>query len=219
METSYTLERLLEHIKSSDPEERTEAWLNADGVGADAVRPLLSLIGRSGPNVEQLGKELAELEIAGVDNAQRQQVIDKQQELQQQQEVGRAAKRGLWKIARHAARPGAESERLDVVEQLTAALQGSYPVSVRREIVLMLTEMGGEQAVKPIAALLTEKPLRDEARIALERIPTKSSLAALSDALKEAHGDFKESIARSLQARGVEISGIVSQTQTSVDED
>jgi len=122
-------------------------------------------------------------------------------------EVARAAKRGLWKIVRHVGRPGAGNERRAVVVELVELLEDAQPVPVRREVLWMLSEIGTRKSIKPIAALLSNKALREDARMVLQRIPSKNALAALRAGFKAAPEDFKLNIAQSLRQRGVEVSG------------
>ncbi len=123
-------------------------------------------------------------------------------------EVSRAGKRALWKIVRHAGRPRARDERNAVVTELTSLLGDDQPKSVQREVLWMLSEICGRTSIKPIAALLSDKELREDARMVLERIPGKQSVAALKDGLEAAPKDFKLNIAQSLRQRGVEVSGL-----------
>jgi len=122
-------------------------------------------------------------------------------------EVARAAKRGLWKIVHYTGRPGADSEKRAVVTELIELLGNDQPVSVRREVLWMLSEIGGDESVKPVAALLSNRQLREDARMVLQRIPGKRSLDALKAGLKAAPRDFKLNIAQSLRQRGVKVPG------------
>ncbi|MBN2316166.1 MAG: HEAT repeat domain-containing protein [Sedimentisphaerales bacterium] len=122
-------------------------------------------------------------------------------------EIARAAKRALWKIVRHAGRPGAAKEKTAVVAQLVVLLGNNHPTSVRREVIWMLSEIGGRNAITPIARLTTNPELREDARMALERIPTKRALQALKFRFKNAPEDFKPNMAQSLRKRGVEVDG------------
>ena len=122
-------------------------------------------------------------------------------------EVARAAKRALWKIVRHTGRPKATKEKRAVETRLLELLGDDQPVSVRREVLWMLSEIGNRKTVEPIAALLSNKDLREDARMVLQRIPTKNALAALRTGFKAAPEDFKLNIAQSLRQRGVEVSG------------
>ncbi|UCG57770.1 MAG: HEAT repeat domain-containing protein [Phycisphaerales bacterium] len=123
-------------------------------------------------------------------------------------EVARAAKRALWKIARHAGRPGARTEKTAVVAELTGLLSDDHPVSVRREVLWMLSEIGTWRSVKPIAALLEHKELREDARMVLQRLPNKRAIRALKAGLKAAPRGFKLNIAQSLRQRGEKVRGL-----------
>jgi hypothetical protein len=70
----------------------------------------------------------------------------------------------------------------------------------------MLSEIGDDDVVQPVARLLHDPELREDARAALERIPGKKSLAALQLALRNAPPGFKPAIAESLRVRGRKIS-------------
>ena len=122
-------------------------------------------------------------------------------------EVARAAKRGLWKIVRHTGRPGADNEKRAVVGNLVELLSDEQPVSVRREVLWMLSEIGSRMSIKPIAALLSNRELREDARMVLQRIPSKGAVAALRAGLQSCPEDFKLNIAQSLRQRGVKVRG------------
>jgi HEAT repeat protein len=168
---SERVQKLISKIRDDSAEVRTEAWLSAGEVGAQAVRPLAEAM---------TDKKL---------------------------EVARAAKRAIWKIVRHAGRPGADNEKRAVVGELVELLGDEQPVPVRREVLWMLSEIGTRRSIKPIAALLSNKELREDARMVLQRIPSKGALAALKAGLEAAPEDFKLNIAQSLRQRGVEVSG------------
>jgi len=123
-------------------------------------------------------------------------------------EVARAARRGLWQIVRHVGRPEADKEKRAVVGELIPLLRDNQPLLVRREVLWMLSEIADDESVKPVADLLSNKELREDARMVLQRLPGKRSLAALEAGLKAAPQDFKINIAESLRARGVEVRGI-----------
>ena len=123
-------------------------------------------------------------------------------------EVARAAKRGLWKIVRHVGRPGAGNKKKAVISRLVELLGDDQPVPVRREVLWMLSEIGDRNSIKPMAALLSNPELREDARMALQRIPNKAALAALRAALKAAPDDFKLNIAQSLRQRGAKVRGL-----------
>ncbi|MHC4461657.1 MAG: HEAT repeat domain-containing protein [Planctomycetota bacterium] len=120
-------------------------------------------------------------------------------------EVARAAKRGLWKIVRHVGRPGAGNEKRAVVAELISLLNDNQPTPVRREVLWMLSEIGRNKSVEAVAALLSNRELREDARMVLQRIPGRKSIAALRAGLKAAPRDFKINIAQSLRQRGVKV--------------
>ncbi|MEK7684431.1 MAG: hypothetical protein AAB466_03300 [Verrucomicrobiota bacterium] len=126
-------------------------------------------------------------------------------------EVTRAAKRALLKIVRQAGRPGAGQEKKAVVVELIPLLAKSTPTEARRELVWMLSELGGDESVGPVAALLSETEMREDARMVLQRIPGQKSIAALKSALASAPEDFKANLAVSLRQRGVKVEGYPSQ--------
>ena len=92
--------------------------------------------------------------------------------------------------------------------RLVELLSDEQPVPVRREVLWMLSEIGDRNAVKPIAALLSDRDLREDARMVLQRIPNKAALAALRAGLEAAPDDFKLNIAQSLRQRGVKVDGL-----------
>ena len=122
-------------------------------------------------------------------------------------EVARAAKRALWKIVRHAGRPRAVKEKRAVEKELVGLLGNDQPVPVRREVIWMLSEIGARNSIKAIARLIANKELREDARMALERIPSKQALQTLKFRFKKAPEDFKPNMAQSLRKRGVDVEG------------
>ena len=123
-------------------------------------------------------------------------------------EVARAAKRAVWNIVRHAGRPKAYNEKRAVVGELVELLGDEQPVPVRREVLWMLSEIGTRRSIRPIAALLSNRELREDARMVLQRIPSKRAVAALRAGLKAAPEDFKLNIAQSLRQRGMKVRGL-----------
>lgn len=125
-------------------------------------------------------------------------------------EIARAAKRALYKIVRHAGRPGAPREARAVARELIALLSAS-PTVVRREVLWMLSEIGSDDAVTPIAALLADKEVREDARCALMRVSGRRATAALRSAFASAPEEFKFALAESLRRRGEKVNGYPSQ--------
>ncbi len=117
-------------------------------------------------------------------------------------EIRRAATRGLEKIVHTVGAPGVQSGKSAVIRELLDLLGNSRPVTLRRDILWLLSEIGGGESVEAIAALLKHDALREDARMALERIPGEKSLASLRSALRSVPEDFRVNIAQSLRARG-----------------
>ena len=127
-------------------------------------------------------------------------------------EVSRAAKRALWKIVYHVGRPGADAEKADALAEYYGLLGDDQPTSVRREVIWMVSELcDGCPRVASLAPLLSNAELREDARMALERIPGEESLTALKAGFEAAPEAFKYNLAHSLRVRGVEVSGYPSQ--------
>jgi hypothetical protein len=122
-------------------------------------------------------------------------------------EVARAGKRAMWQIVRHTGRPGAPRARMAVVGKLCGLLGADQPVSVRREVIWMLSEIGGQRAIRPLAELLSDEHLREDARMALERIPLPRAVQALKAGFEIAPEEFKQNLAQSLRKRGVKVDG------------
>ena len=185
-----TLDALLERIKSDDADVRTAAWLAAGGVGAPAVKPLATIMVETDADVKRL------------------QGQGKKKELAQPLEVGRAAKRAIWRIVRTAGAPGEDDAKGAVVAELIDLLGNDQPALVRREVLWMLSEIGGDEAIeaiREIPGILENKAIREDARCCVERIPSQAAVQALADGLEAAPDDFKLAMAQSLRARGVEV--------------
>ena len=122
-------------------------------------------------------------------------------------ETIRAAKRALYKIVHDVGKPGAAAKAKAAEKEFVAVLQTSNSVPERREVLWMLSEIGGDDSVKPIAALLSNADLREDARCVLQRIPGKTSVKALENALKTVPEEFRYNVAESLRKRGEKVSG------------
>lgn len=128
-------------------------------------------------------------------------------------ETARSAKRALWQIVRDAGRPGAKAKASAVTAALLSLLS-SKATNVQREALWMLSEIAGNEAVAPIALLLSDAQLREDACGALTRLPGAKATAALKAALSSVPADFKPAIAQSLRARGEKVAGFPSQKLT-----
>jgi HEAT repeat protein len=125
-------------------------------------------------------------------------------------EVARSAKRALYKIIRHADRPGATAEAKAVETELIGLLK-SDALPARREALWMLSEIGSDRSIAPLAALLTDQEVREDARCALLRFPGAQATTALKSAFAHAPQEFKFALAESLRQRGEKVAGYPSQ--------
>ena len=130
-------------------------------------------------------------------------------------EVARNAKRALYKIVRYAGRPGAEKEAAAAEKELIECLRHPSAV-VRRQALWLLSEIAGDSAVKPMATLLSDPEVREDARCALLRIPGQEPLRALRAGLKDAPEDFRFALADALRSRGETIDGYPSRKKVPV---
>lgn len=130
--------------------------------------------------------------------------------LDQDFEVARSAKRALYVILRHAGRPAARDEAKNVQRELLKLLAHEAAV-VRREVLWMLSEIADEDAVAPVAALLADGEVREDARCALLRLPGDRVASALESAMKDAPEVFKPVLAEALRQRGRTVTGYPSQ--------
>lgn len=125
-------------------------------------------------------------------------------------ETARSAKRALWVIVRHAGRPGATKESGAVTKELIPLL-GASPAAVHREVLWMLSEIAGDEAITAMAALLADKDVRSDALGALMRFPGRKATSAMASALKQAPEPFKFALADALRRRGEKVAGFPSE--------
>ena len=184
MQDRSTVKELVQGLNSNDDKVRTEAWLSAGEYRARAIKPVALLFGRMDKRVNRLVKQNASNE-----------------EIAQPLEVGRAAKRALWKVVRTVGAPGAKGKKMTVT-RLLELLSDEQPVAVRREVLWMLSEIGeGSQVVDPVAALLANEQLREDARMVLQRIPGDEAVVALREGIETVPEDFRLNIALPISPR------------------
>jgi HEAT repeat protein len=116
--------------------------------------------------------------------------------------VSRAATEALERVTHHAARPGAgKSEAARVAAELLKVASSKRPATVRKEALNQLGFVGTNRDVAPLARLLGDIEVRDDARMALERIPGPQSLRALQEALGRAPADLQPGLRQSIWSR------------------
>lgn len=123
-------------------------------------------------------------------------------------EIARAANRAMQNVVYHAGRPGASDEAKAVSAELIELVNAEPPLQFRRDVMWMVWQIAGPGAVAPVAALLGNPDLRDDARMCLEGLPAAEAVDALRAGLKAAPDDFKPAMAHSLRKRGVETPGV-----------
>lgn len=125
-----------------------------------------------------------------------------------EREIQRSSIQAMQNIVDYAGRPGAEEEAGAVSAELLKLLDDPQPIQLRRDVLWMIWQIAGDEAVEPVAALLTHAKLRDGARMTLERLPGAKATAALQTALATANDSDKPAIAHSLRQRGIATPGL-----------
>lgn len=126
-------------------------------------------------------------------------------------EYRRAAKRALEGMVHDAGRPGATKAAKDTEKALLMALSRSHSPQAQRELLWLLSEIGGNDSLDAIAQRLSNPELADDARMVLERIPTSKALDTLKKAYAKAAPEAQKRIAESLAKRRAPVSGFRSE--------
>jgi len=117
--------------------------------------------------------------------------------------VGKAAKEAAQQIVHHAARPGAQDEARAVADALVKVAASPRPRMVRSNALYWLGLVGDDAVVPALVKLLGDREIREDARMALERLPSDDALRALRDAAKTVSPDFRPNIEQSLRNRAM----------------
>jgi hypothetical protein len=118
--------------------------------------------------------------------------------------AAKAARGAMETIAHHSARPGAGAEARTVSTELLKIAQSDRPKQVRADALNLLGYTASDgKIVAGISALIANMELRDEARMALERIPGNASLNALKQAAQVAPADFRPHLEQSVRNRAL----------------
>lgn len=115
--------------------------------------------------------------------------------------VAKAAQEALKVVVHYAGRPGARAEARAVAAELLKVAASSRPYRVRAEALNGLGFIGDWRVVMGLARLLEDQEVREEARLALERIPGPAAWRALREALQTAPADFQPHLEQSLYNR------------------
>ncbi len=105
-------------------------------------------------------------------------------------EVRITALRALEQIVHHAGRPGAAREALAASRSLARVVRSDSPQWVKLELLSLVAHIGGDAIVPRVSGFLHDPDphVRETARLALERIPTRAASGALIRAVRESTG-------------------------------
>jgi hypothetical protein len=115
--------------------------------------------------------------------------------------ASKAAGDAIHKIVHNASRPGAPAERESAAQQLAQLIGGEQPRQVRADALKLLGFVGGPGQVSAVAELLHVPDVREDARLALERIPDPSAEAALKNAARTVSEEYRPALDQSLRHR------------------
>ncbi len=115
--------------------------------------------------------------------------------------AAKAAGEAINRIVHNAARPEAVKERGAAAQQLVRLIGGEQPRQVRADALKLLGFVGGPGEVNAIAELLNVPAIREDARMALERIPDPSAETALKNSARTVPSDYRAAIDQSLRHR------------------
>jgi HEAT repeat protein len=133
--------------------------------------------------------------------------------------VREAAFNVLADIANEASAPGHEADRAAVTARLMSLLQPDQPAQIKiRGLRLLPIVIPPDSDVRPVAALLSDRELRERAREALEETGTAASRTALRTHLAHADPDFACALLNSL-GRLHDREGLDSMTRLTADSD
>ncbi|WP_448531427.1 HEAT repeat domain-containing protein [Pseudothermotoga sp.] len=115
--------------------------------------------------------------------------------------AAKAAQYALEAAVHHASRPGAPAEVEAATNALLTLTDRKYPWKVRSTALHLLGLVGGRTAVPTLERLLADTEVREDARMALERIPHRAAEAALRRAAATAPADFRAALQQSLRQK------------------
>ena len=115
--------------------------------------------------------------------------------------VAKAAREALNTIVHSVGVDTANPKRAAVARELLRLAAPGQPVPVRTLALRSLSLIGGEEAIAPVAKMLAEPEIREEAVFCIERIPVKAADAALARAYNEVAAGFRPRILAALGHR------------------
>ena len=118
--------------------------------------------------------------------------------------IAKCAHGALDVIAHYAARSGSGSMGAhDVTKALLKLSDSTRPRMVRADALYLVGMVGDGRAVPVLVKLMADKEIREDARMALERIPGSAATNALKKAEPSAPDDYKPNIEQSLYDRNL----------------
>jgi HEAT repeat protein len=121
--------------------------------------------------------------------------------------AAKAAGEAIRRIVHHAGRPGATAETKSACAQLQRLAGKEYPREVRTNAIGFLGSIGDKDAVPALVALLPDKEVSEDARMALERIPGREADTALRTASRSMP-ESREALEQSLRHRNIRLKDI-----------
>ncbi len=124
--------------------------------------------------------------------------------LDTRRDVAITARWSIEKIVHHAGRPGGSEERGEVCAKLRGLLTPEATLLIKLEVLTWLGYIGGDRSVPVVARQLSDsnRHVRETARLTLERIPGRASIAALQTGLESAEESVKPRFLYSLGKNG-----------------
>ena len=115
--------------------------------------------------------------------------------------AARAACEALKRICYNAGRPGATVEANTAATHLVTLTSKEYPRHVRADAMLLLGLVGTATTAALLSTFLTDMDVREDARMAIERIPGSEVDDVLRKAARVVPADYRSAIDQSLRHR------------------
>lgn len=115
--------------------------------------------------------------------------------------AAKAAGVAMGRIVHASGRPGAGGAASQAADELVRLIGPDRPRNVRSEALRYLGFIGGTAQADAIAAQIADTDIREDARMALQRIPGQAAERALQKAKREGPLDYADAIDRSLSDR------------------
>jgi len=117
--------------------------------------------------------------------------------------VALAANGAMEKIAHYAARPGTGNAAEAVSKELLKVADSPRPRMVRTNLLRLVGFIADSRSIPGLVQLLSDPEIREDARLALEKIPGNAATEAFKKAVKTVPADFQPNIRQSLSNRAM----------------